>query len=117
MAPSTLQNREEKPGLPKKEPVPIGVWAGPAIFFVLAAGCFYLAYIGLVSGTSYKTTRPPNGHRGEVIYGGVDTREEHPGKFWSEEAIFCVCGVTFGVGGVRWLREEYQRRRLPQEKC
>jgi hypothetical protein len=113
-------DKAEIPMSQKNKPKPRG-WLGvlviAAILFGIAAVFFYLAYLGMETGTGAKTSngqgqvwpKPPPGY--PPAPGGVYTREENPKLFWFDEIMYSVVGLWFTVGGLKTLREEYKRRR------
>jgi hypothetical protein len=83
------------------------------ILFAVAAGFFYLAYVGMVTGTAIKTVRqypawvrwiPP-------ADAGVYYRKYNPWQFWSAELFYTAFALFFMGSGLGTLWLEYKRRR------
>ena len=94
-----------------------GAFVLAAISFGIAAFFIYLAYVGMVTGTTLRTKSYPRSvphGRGEQQYAGVYTRDENPRQFWFAETMFSICAVIFVIGGMQPLWEKYKEYR--QEK-
>jgi len=83
----------------------------------MSAGLFYLAYVGMETGTAIKIKPYPPSvlhQRGQVQYDGVYSRDKDPRPFWFDEIIYAAAAIAFAIGGFQILRTEYKEHR--QEK-
>jgi hypothetical protein len=87
--------------------------------FVVAAGFFYLAYVGLVTGTAVKTAdqfrKPARGLPPALGYDGVYDRQDNPGQFWFMELLYTAPTLFFTGSGMGNLWLEYKRRQHQKE--
>lgn len=85
--------------------------------FGISAGLFYLAYVGMETGTAIKikshSSSVPH-QRGQMEYDGVYSKDKDSRLFWFDEIFFVGAAIAFATGGFHILRTEYKERR--QEK-
>ena len=86
----------------------------PAVMlFGISAFIFYLAYVGMVTGTAFKTKPYPRSvpRRSGFQYDGVYTQDKDSGKFWWDEILFTASGLAFAIGGVQFIRGKLKERK------